>query len=453
VILRGGTRVAPKVGTMPRIVLIRLLSALAALVVSLTLGDAAGRADIPLELDFRNETGMVRTLSTIGPMDFSSPFFRSLGTNGRSCATCHMPSDGWSVTPATVRLLFERTRGLGPLFRTNDGSTSPEADVSTVEARRAAYGLLLSRGLIRIGMTPPAGAEFVIEAVEDPYGYADVTRLSLFRRPLPTTNLSFLSTVMWDGRETFDGQAVHFDLAHQANGATLGHAQAAEALTAEEQAAIVDFEMSLFTTQIRDNRAGQLVAAGAQGGPRALAGQSFVAGITGGPGPSSAVFTLFDAWASMDPPVDALAEGRLAVTIGQDIFNNRKFGEQGLSCGGCHNAPNAGSHATMEFFDLGIASGAIRPRDPDLPLYTLRCLATNAVVRTTDPGRALVTGRCADIGRFKVPTLRGLAARAPYFHNGSAATLADVVLFYEDLFKIGLRAAEKDALVAFLRAL
>jgi cytochrome c peroxidase len=107
----------------------------------------------------------------------------------------------------------------------------------------------------------------------------------------------------------------------------------------------------------------------------------------------------------------------------------------------------------MEFFDLGIASGAIRPRDPDLPLYTLRCLATNAVVRTTDPGRALVTGRCADIGRFKVPTLRGLAARAPYFHNGSAATLADVVLFYEDLFKIGLRAAEKDALVAFLRAL
>jgi hypothetical protein len=437
---------------MPRIVRIRLLSALAALVVSLAPG-AAGRAGLPPELDFRNEAGMVRTLSTTGPIDLSSPFFQSLGTNGRSCATCHVPSDGWSVTPATVRLLFERTRGLGPLFRTNDGSTSPDADVSTVEARRTAYGLLLSRGLIRIGMMAPANAEFVIEAVEDPYGYADVTRLSLFRRPLPTTNLAFLSTVMWDGRETFDGQAVHFDLGRQASGATLGHAQAAEALTAEQQSAIVAFEMSLFTAQIRDNQAGRLVAAGAQGGPRALAGQSFTAGTDSGPGASPAVFTLFDAWARAGAPVDPLGEARQAVAIGQDIFNNRTFGEQGLRCGGCHNATNAGSHSSMEFFDLGIAGGAIRPRDPALPLYTLRCLATNALVRTTDPGRALVTGRCADIGRFKVPTLRGLAARAPYFHDGSAATLNDVVLFYEDLFKIGLRAAEKEALVAFLRSL
>ena len=151
--------------------------------------------------------------------------------------------------------------------------------------------------------------------------------------------------------------------------------------------------------------------------------------------------------------MDALTEARQAVVIGQDIFNNRKFGAAGLTCSSCHSVPNAGNTATMQFFDTGIASGAIRPRDPALPLYTLRCLATNTIVRTTDPGRALVTGRCADIGRFKVPTLRGLAAHPPYFHDGSAATLGDVVLFYEDLFKIGLRSAQKDALVAFLRAL
>src|SRR5262249_4893064 len=159
-------------------------------------------------------------------------------------------------SPATVRLIFERTRGLHPLFRTNDGSVSPDADVSTLEARRRAYALLLSRGLIRIGMTPPANAEFVIAAVEDPYGFATPTSLSLFRRPLPTTNLAFLSTVMWDGRETFDGQALHFDLGHQANGATLGHAQAAGGLTPDQQAALVDFELSLFTAQIRDDDAG-----------------------------------------------------------------------------------------------------------------------------------------------------------------------------------------------------
>jgi cytochrome c peroxidase len=54
---------------------------------------------------------------------------------------------------------------------------------------------------------------------------------------------------------------------------------------------------------------------------------------------------------------------------------------------------------------------------------------------------------------FKGPVLRGLPARAPYFHNGFAATLADVVEFYNSRFNIGLNAQEKADLVAFLRAL
>ena len=74
-------------------------------------------------------------------------------------------------------------------------------------------------------------------------------------------------------------------------------------------------------------------------------------------------------------------------------------------------------------------------------------------LQTTDPGWALVTGRCVDVGRFKVPTLRGLAGRAPYFHNGSAATLDDVVESYDRRFEIGLSADEMRDLAAFLRAL
>jgi cytochrome c peroxidase len=95
-------------------------------------------------------------------------------------------------------------------------------------------------------------------------------------------------------------------------------------------------------------------------------------------------------------------------------------------------------------------------RAPDVPLYTLRCLTgslAGRTVRTSDPGRALVTGRCADIARFKVPTLRALAARAPYFHDGSAATLEDVIEQYERQFGIGLVGGEKADLVAFLKAL
>ena len=174
---------------------------------------------------FANPTGAVQTISTAGRIDTKNPFFQSLGSNGRSCFSCHRPDAAWSITPASVGERFRRTRGLDPIFRTNDGSVSPFADVSTFEARQAAYAMLLSKGLIRIGLGIPSNAEFRLSAVDDPYSYASSRELSLFRRPLPTTNLTFLSTVMFDGRETFPGKSVTFDLLDQSNIATTGHAQ------------------------------------------------------------------------------------------------------------------------------------------------------------------------------------------------------------------------------------
>jgi cytochrome c peroxidase len=88
-----------------------------------------------------------------------------------------------------------------------------------------------------------------------------------------------------------------------------------------------------------------------------------------------------------------------------------------------------------------------------MPLYTLRNKTTGATVQTTDPGRALISGKWSDIGKFKGPVLRSLAARPPYFHNGSAETLDDVVEFYNTRFDIGLTRQEKSDLVAFLRSL
>jgi cytochrome c peroxidase len=89
----------------------------------------------------------------------------------------------------------------------------------------------------------------------------------------------------------------------------------------------------------------------------------------------------------------------------------------------------------------------------DMPVYTLRHTITHEIKIVTDPGRALITGKWKDVGRFKGPILRGLAGRGPYFHNGSAATLLDVVNFYEKRFEIGLTEQEKADLVAFLSAL
>jgi len=86
-------------------------------------------------------------------------------------------------------------------------------------------------------------------------------------------------------------------------------------------------------------------------------------------------------------------------------------------------------------------------------VFTLVNKTTNATMQTTDPGRALVTGKWADIGKLKGPILRGLASRAPYFHNGSAGTLADVLDFYEKRFGLFLTDQEKSDLIAFLNAL
>lgn len=74
-------------------------------------------------------------------------------------------------------------------------------------------------------------------------------------------------------------------------------------------------------------------------------------------------------------------------------------------------------------------------------------------MQVTDPGKALLNGHWTDIGKTKGPILRGLAARAPYFDNGSAADLATVVEFYDQRFAIGLSAQQKSDLVAFLNAL
>ena len=88
-----------------------------------------------------------------------------------------------------------------------------------------------------------------------------------------------------------------------------------------------------------------------------------------------------------------------------------------------------------------------------MPFYTLGNKTTGATVQTTDAGRALIIGKWKDIGRFKGPILRGLAARAPYFHNGSAKDFQAVLEFYDTRFGIGFTQQEEDDLIAFLRTL
>ena len=451
---------------------------------------AAGEQSFLLNIvPFPNATGIAATYSTVGKVDLQGPFFQSLGTNGRACVSCHQPSIGWTVTPENIQTRFEATGGTDPIFRTNDGSNSPEADVSTVESRRSAYSMLLSKGLIRVGIGIPMNAEFDLAAVDDPHGYASAKELSLFRRPLPSTNLKFLSTFMWDGRETFKDPAshdcilgttncfasLHFDLADQSNAATIGHAQAAQPLTTEQREAIVTFETTLFTAQVFDNEAGELTARNALGGPETLSQRDFYFGINDVVSGdyrtnalfNSTVFKLYDAWNTVDRggADGGRAEARRAVARGETLFNTKPIritGVKGLNddlsvpllqgtCTTCHDTPNAGNHSIPAPLDIGLTDAS--RRTPDLPLYTLQNKLTGERIQTTDPGRALITGKWKDIGRFKGPILRALATRAPYFHNGSASDLGAAVDFYNQRFGIGLTEDERADLVAFLLTL
>src|SRR4029078_1846560 len=119
-----------------------------------------------------NASGLLETYNAGGgSIDLNNPFFQSLGTNGRSCGSCHRPGQGWSISAAEVRFRFEVTQGLDPIFRTNDGSNCDHnIDTSTVGGRRKAYSLLVSRGLIRIAIQTPAGSEFDVVGVANPYG-------------------------------------------------------------------------------------------------------------------------------------------------------------------------------------------------------------------------------------------------------------------------------------------
>jgi cytochrome c peroxidase len=462
-------------------------AALTAALLASKLTDAEDQQRGPF-LTFENPTGIAVTYNTAGKIDRDNPFFQQLGANGRSCDTCHQASDGWTVVPAHLRDRFNATKGTDPIFRLNDGANSPNADVSTVGARRAAYSMLLTKGLIRIGIGIPDNAEFELVGVDDPYGYASARELSLFRRPLPTTNLKFLSTVMFDGRETLKDPAstdcifgttncfatIAFDLADQSNVATVGHAQAAQPLSQAQREAIVQFETGLFTAQVFDSKAMYLGARGAHGGPLEVYNQFFYFGIndvvagdykTDAPF-NKVVFTLYDAWAGLPAEHGGehrVVEARQAVARGQLLFNTKPIqikNVKGLNddlsvpvlpgtCTTCHDTPNAGDHSIPAPLDIGLTDAS--RRTPDMPLY--RNITTDDVIETTDPGRALITGKWKDIGRFKGPILRALATRAPYFHNGFAADLDAAVNFYNERFDIGLTPQEHDDLVAFLRTL
>src|ERR1700684_3799524 len=91
-------------------------------------GSASGPGDPAGQIQsFLDPAGLFQTMDTSGGIDPRNPFFQSLGTNGRSCATCHLPSQAFTLPAAAAGLTFSLTRGRDPLFAPVGGANCPNA--------------------------------------------------------------------------------------------------------------------------------------------------------------------------------------------------------------------------------------------------------------------------------------------------------------------------------------
>jgi cytochrome c peroxidase len=423
----------------------------------------------------RNPAGIAETVHTTGAIDRTNPFFQVLGPNPRTCETCHGSGMGWTLTAKGAAKLFKQSEGLDPLFMLHDAGNRPDADISTRDARLASFSTLIEKGLIRFARTVPATAEFTVTAVEDPHGFATPTRLVNFRRPTHTANEA---KVAMTNNAPAPQPDIRASLAGTVRGAAQFHGQRdpATPVPTDQQFAAADMQLGIFFAQSIDEDAGRLDDDGAMGGPFNLRDQTFYVGINDiqGNDPithtyTSKIFNLFDAWERYDNDrcgPSNRARKRAAIWRGQEIFNNKQFDMSGVSglndqlaqpvvhgtCGTCHNSPNVGGHSVYRLFDIGTAD---EPNcASDLPILTLQHKTMAGVTRRTcDMGRGGGSGLWIDVGKFRAHPLRGLAARAPYFHDGQAKTVKDVIQYHDRRFNIGLSHRETQDLEAFLNAL
>jgi hypothetical protein len=474
-----------------------------------TPGDSWWQADsgrhLPASIAYADDSGAVQILNAAGALDTQShAFFTGIGSNGRACVTCHQPANGMSVSVAAIQARWQATAGADPLFAAIDGSNCPSLPQQNADS----HSLLLKRGLFRIFRAwPPREPDgtvivpqFSIEVVHDPSGcnldpkyglHSAQPRISVFRRPRPPANLKYVTSYGFVF-EPKNGLPLPIDrstglrysgnlmadqrdrtLQEQARDAMSNHLERTAPPTALQLQQIIGFESQLYTAQIADFVGGLLTAGGATGGPAALA--------SGAPGVLKSTRYLqwseFKSWddAAKDPSLTpAQREFRASVARGAQIFRERTFlitDSAGLnsmnfgnptrdSCNFCHNMTRTGMDVAPGQVDLGTTNEPFADPAPDLPLFKLTCDPRfpahpflGHVIYTHDPGFALTTGKCADIGKITMQSMRGIAARPPYFSNGSASNLRDVIDYYDRRYSIGYTEQEKQDLTNLLSVL
>lgn len=409
--------------------------------------------------------------------------------------------------------LFTPDSADNPVTASNPANVDTEDKRRGVYSLMLNHGL----ALVRINFLPAArsAAEFALIGVKDnsialptttlpdgnaagdPAAYFAATNNQFWfhRRPLPTTNFRFLTDVSWEGRSTqqpnpspANVQAGIDKVSHDTIVLREGGAGQPDSVLNPLAGQMDSFMNSTTTAQIIDydalpGGAGSLMTDGALNGPTTLAATPFSPAVNDPfmPGFDRAIFKLYNqGWVDKGTTAN-LKTARAQVLRGQTVFNsklfqitnvpglNDKVGQASVagSCGTCHNTPNVGNHSSKFPVAFGVAgavfnSGTGVVTAPaglndaavnDLPLFVLQNKTTGEILRVTDLGLGAITGQWKDIGKFKVALPRNLESRSPYFHNGTATSLEELVDFYNNRFTIGMTEQEKADLVAFLKAL
>jgi hypothetical protein len=358
--------------------------------------------------------------------------------------------------------------------------------------------------------------EFTIDVVRDPTGCntspdfgltAAEPHISVYRRPRPAINLRYVMAAdfgitpfvgkggILTPKDPRTGELVNlnlmadardYTLPMQAQSAASSHLQVSAALSDTQTDAIEAFELQLYGAQNFSFGAGPLDE---PGGPPAFGPAAMARGADGklGNNITNFVFPMAGAWDELPGGANDAERSRNAfresVARGHDVFFFRTFwirdsahlNTVGLgnpikrTCSTCHGMHMTGMDVVNGWMDLGTTNLPWAKEEPvspwakkaaEMPLFKLTFRADlpphpflGREIYTQDPGRALITGRCIDIGAIVMQQFRGLAARAPYFSNGSAANLRELVDFYDRRYNIQYTEQEKQDLVNFLGVL
>ena len=412
--------------------------------------------------DYDDPSGRLQILNKSGEIQTKGhPFFTPLGSNGRACVTCHQPTSAMSLSLELIRDRWATTEGKDPLFAAIDGSNCPDLP----QDKQESHSLLLERGLFRIALPwPPLAAsgqpvkpDFRIDVVRDPTGCnKNPASISVYRRPRVAANLQHVlpnGALPTEGRLMADGREP--SLQSQAITAALIHEQASTAPTAAQLKQIEDFERQMFMAQQWDTLGGPL---GEPGGPALLGAENVASGVAGvGAVPAADnLAASFDPWRNLSAPDLAVRQRafRESALRGVDLFASREFRVADGTKATCATCHRPGINRSI---DIGTTNLPTAKESPELPVFRITCDASapphpqlGRTFLTQDPGRALSTGKCTDAGSIVMQQFRGLTARAPYFANGSAGDLTELVDFYNRRFKIGFTDQEKKDVVNFL---